>query len=160
MRKFLKIAICMMIAVCLLSTVAFADASQSQTGEIIGPGGGSAEAQLDAPTAASLAGVPVDEIAVINPGQAAGPGDLTFKANGNDNGTIYVYKYVDGAWTLVGSASGSTFTLSGATAGTYGIAVSAKTSPKTGENLLPYVAIGIVIAAAAAAVVVSRKVKA
>ena len=38
MKKIFKIMLCMMIAVCLLSTVAFADASQTQTGEIIGPG--------------------------------------------------------------------------------------------------------------------------
>ena len=167
MKRVLSVAFVMMLAMLLLCSAAFADVSSDHTRE-------EPAVYLTSSAATAKAGVNVVAVGTgLYKGASGYPEDISFTyADLASDEYLYVYEFntTTGAWVCLGhGAKGqknitvhvNQFNQKGNTYG-FGVSTAAGTagstvSPSTGEGDLPYVALCVGIAAAAAAVFVARR---
>ena len=163
MKRVFKVAIGLILAVALLSTMAFAAGSKTFTVKVTTTGTmGPIESgipPLTVPIAAKASNISESGLSIPWQGDVkgtAGTDTITVSIPGY-KGDIYVYHYENGAWVEIARGTGETMTVSPKEFSPFGIAIKAPASPKTGETVLPYVALGVAMIAAAAAVSIRRK---
>ena len=163
MKRVFKIAIGLILAVALLSTMAFAAGSKTFTVKVSTTGTmgplPSGIPPLTVPIAAAASNISESGLSIPWQGDVtgvAGTDTITISIPGY-TGAIYVYHYENAAWVEIARGNGSTMTVSPKDFSPFGIAIKAPASPKTGETVLPYVALGVAMTAAAAAVCIRRK---
>lgn len=165
MRKGFKVVVGLLLAICLLSTAAFAASPTDTvvpqlTGTATGTGltQGTPSERLTDSEADKVAGVADGTLHVIWCRDLAGtpPVDVTFTVAGYTY-TMYIFHCGEGGWTLLDKGAGPSRTVTINEFSPFAIAVEVAHSPKTLENTLPYVALGVAMVAAAAAVVIRRK---
>ena len=167
MKRVLSVALVTLLAMLLLCSAAFADVNSDHTRE-------EPSVYLTSSAATAKAGV---NVVAVGTGTYKGtnggyPEDIKFSYDvaGDEYLYIYEYNFTTGAWVCLGhGAKGqknitvhvNQFNQKGNTYG-FGVSTAAGTagstvSPSTGEGDLPYVALCVGIAAAAAAVLVARR---
>ena len=163
MKRVFKVAIGLILAVALLSTMAFAAGSKTFTVKVSTTGTiGAIESgipPLTVPVAAAASNISESGLSIPWQGDVqgtAGTDTITISVPGY-NGDIYVYHYENGAWVEIARGTGASLTVTPSSFSPFGVAIKAPASPKTGETVLPYVALGVAMIAAAAAVTIRRK---
>lgn len=165
MKNIFKVSLGILLALALLCTSAFALSSPTDAVEVTGD---------DVKVANVEEGIP--ELIVEPPwiliwmGDVTANGAITFNVRGYE-GPVRVYHFTDDAWKIEAEAE-NPVTVNPETNSPFAVAIkraqgndqpdepttpSETTSPKTGETVLPYAAIGVAMVAAAAAVVIRRK---
>ncbi|MBQ3880575.1 MAG: LPXTG cell wall anchor domain-containing protein [Oscillospiraceae bacterium] len=168
MKNIFKVSLGILLALALLCTSAFALSSPTDAVEVTGD---------DVKVANVEEGIP--ELIVEPPwiliwmGDVTANGAITFNVRGYE-GPVRVYHFTDDAWKIEAEAE-NPVTVNPETNSPFAVAIkraegdgqtdepvdtdvpTETTSPKTGETVLPYAAIGVAMVAAAAAVVIRRK---
>ncbi len=176
-KNIFKISLSILLAVALLCCSAFAETftfgSVSNAVEVQGDGITitDTDTKLTTQEAADVIGngaTPSQCAIVLNGKDITAPTTpvtLSFTANGTVSPQkLFVCHYIDGAWKVEGSGNGPTVTITVNQLSPFAVVVwtpseegPVETSPKTGETVLPYAAIGAAMVAAAAAVILRRK---